>query len=90
MIPCDRAADLSTLIMASDHATEDDFVGLVAHLRESTSFYSKGFAVVCFAPEDYVLWPGGPDIRDYQIVANGNEMIVVTDEGTFSNLIQED
>lgn len=83
MIGCGDAQDLAKQI--DELGTDDqELIGLANHLRT----FHKGFAMICVAEEDFILWPGGPDIRDIQFGGRTSVSTAITREGTFSNQIQ--
>lgn len=71
-IPCDRCLDLANKIKESG-STDAELLDLEKHLRRQT----KGFFQICVSPEDYELWPGGEDIRDYTFGGRENPMEVI-------------
>lgn len=79
-IPCHRAQDLVQLI--DDFETQDaDLRNLADYLRQ----FRKGLALICVAPEDFVLWPDGPDVRDFQIGGRNTRTVIVHGENVYSN-----
>lgn len=71
-IPCNRCRDLAEKIDALK--TDDpELLDLAMHLHGQR----KGFFLICVASEDYELWPGGEDIRDYQLGGRKNSVTVL-------------
>ena len=83
-IPCDRAKVLAGLIEKMD-PPDPECLGLVEHMRHDTMEFTQGFSLVCVAEEDFTLWPGGPDIRDYQIGGRGVKVSVIVGGKIYSN-----
>lgn len=80
VIPSDKVREIVQKI--DELNTEDpELIKLADHLRH----FNKPFFLICVAPEDYVLWPDGPDIRDYQLGGRETEVTIVREEGVFSN-----
>jgi len=84
LIPCDRCQDLANQIDALE-TTDQELLDLGQFLRR----YTKGFAKICVAEEDNILWEGGPDIRDYQFGRGKVEVTLIEldgpNEGVYSN-----
>ena len=79
-ISCNQCQELAKQIDAIG-THDEELIGLANHLRT----FRRGFATVCVAEEDFILWPGGPDIRDFQIGGGkGNVTVIIGDE-EFSN-----
>lgn len=90
MIPCNRAKDLSDRI--EKEAPRDDlglptleFRQLQRAMSDTTHGFTKGFFLISVAPEDYIMWPDGADIRNYQIVDPSVKFTIMTPQGVFSN-----
>lgn len=80
VITCDRAQDLARQI--DELKTKDqDLLDLANALRR----VHKGFFLMCVAPEDFILWPDGPDIRDFQLGAWNSKVTVFVGDGEYSN-----
>lgn len=80
LIPVDRAKVLIELI--DELGVDDrDLIGLRNHLSDFTG----PFALVCVAEEDFVLWPDGPDIRDYQLGGRDSKVTIIHGDEVYSN-----
>jgi len=80
IIPCHRAQDLAERI--DGYAEKDvELIQFAAYLRT----FTKGFAQVCVAEEDFILWLGGPDIRDFQLGGRDSKTTLIREDGVFTN-----
>lgn len=80
VIPCDKAQDLAKQIGALQ-TDDQELISLAKYLRG----FHKGFALICVAEEDFILWPGGPDIRAFQLGGIEAKTTIIREDGVFSN-----
>lgn len=84
-IPFDKAQDLANQIDALK-TNDPDLLDLAGYLHT----FDKGFALICVAKEDFIMWPGGPDIRDFQLGGRGAVVNVIIGDHVVSNEGSED
>lgn len=87
MIPCNKCQELAQLIEEHKgqpyHDLELD--NLATALRQQT----KGFFPMSASPEDLVLWPGGPNLSDFQFGGGKTKVTLVRGNEVYDNGIPE-
>lgn len=61
LIDCGKCQELADMIDAYKESDPD-----LRHLGHALRSQERGFFQISVAREDFVLWPGGPDVRDFQ------------------------
>lgn len=84
VLPCNRCLDLANAI-SSRSVTDEELIAFKneSYPNELKDFerylrtFTRGFAQICVAEEDNILWPDGPDIREYQFGGGKIEVSVI-------------